>query len=549
MELVVVRLLSTGKLDAAFGAGGIVRTSITETDPRLGMTVTIDKTGRIHVVAGRAALTIARYLDTGEPDSTFGQGGVVTTLFLPNVTSFGQSFVRGVAIDERPPIVDPNSPAARGPFPRRIIAAGTVRGLQNRFHAAVARYDSDGQLDPTFGVDGEVLSELPAGIERDIPACARIDAEGRIVLGGRAADFTFDSDKFAIHRYLADGSPDATFNGSGAAVTSFPGGSCAVRGVTITSGQRIVAAGIFTPSNTFEDWSFALARYLPDGKLDPTFGNNGRILTTFGRSAFANCVTVDHKNRIVAAGNEAEIFTGRSTIARYHSSDGSLDTTFGESGKVIVDFNNPQSEAFSVVADLNDRLIAVGHAHLQFALARLREDGGLDSTFGNGDGKVRLELVEGQKSAAFAVTLDEKDRIIVAGVIFPPGEEPKMPNMTASVAIQDANISIGGGETSNDVHFPPFDLPGLSGGGILLFRFRPSGRSRLQVAFNSVPTQTFTLDSGDPRSFHEIYPLSALREENNELSMAVTPVSGAELGSVVISDVIILYGATPTGRL
>lgn len=103
--------------------------------------------------------------------------------------------------------------------------------------------------------------------------------------------------------------------------------------------------------------------------------------------------------------------------------------------------------------------------------------------------------------------------------------------------LQDANVTLPQGGI-NDLHIQ-FDLPGLSGDGILIFKLRSTGNTTFQFCINDAGTLSFTHPATPTRSFHEIYPFSTLREQANSLTMAV---SGD--GTVTVSDIIILYRTT-----
>ena len=119
-----------------------------------------------------------------------------------------------------------------------------------------------------------------------------------------------------------------------------------------------------------------------------------------------------------------------------------------------------------------------------------------------------------------------------------------MPKATRQGIIQDSNITLPQQGGSNDIEFPLFALPGLAGHGTLFFRLRGFGRTTFQFFLNNSGTQAFQVDTSPSRSYHEVFPLSTLKAENNQLVMAITPVSGEPLGSVTLSDVVIFYEAT-----
>ena len=185
----------------------------------------------------------------------------------------------------------------------------------------LARYNTDGSLDTTFGGDGRVINSFSY---RDDARAVAVQGDGKIVVVGRAQLGKYD---FLVVRYNADGSLDTTFDGDGWVTTDFAGSHDRAYAVTLQTDGKIVVAGSALLGPTIND--FALARYNSDGSLDTSFDGDGRATTSFhpaGSNDFAYDVAVQTDGKIVAAG-----YTwsdgGAFALARYNS-DGSLDTSF-----------------------------------------------------------------------------------------------------------------------------------------------------------------------------------------------------------------------------
>src|SRR5581483_7806589 len=262
------------------------------------------------------------------------------------------------------------------------------------FDFALARYNPDGSLDTSFGGDGKVLTDF--GGSDDEAFGVAIQADGKIVVAG-FSDVNGDFD-FAIVRYNPDGSLDNTFGSGGKITTDFGGGSDdGAFALSIQTDGRIVASGFSIPG-VGKTADFAIARYNPDGSLDTTFGNGGGVLTDFNNHSddvsFAIAIQTDGK--IVAAGF-SDTGSGSATdfaIARYNT-DGSPDTTFDNDGKVITDFGGDDDEANGVAIQSDGKIVAAGfsdaNGDFDFALARYNPDGSLDTSFG-GDGEVLTDF-------------------------------------------------------------------------------------------------------------------------------------------------------------
>ncbi len=284
------------------------------------------------------------------------------------------------------------------------------------FDFALARYNPDGSLDTSFGGDGKVLTDF--GGSDDEAFGVAIQADGKIVVAG-FSDVNGDFD-FAIVRYNPDGSLDNTFGSGGKITTDFGGGSDdGAFALSIQTDGRIVASGFSIPG-VGKTADFAIARYNPDGSLDTTFGNGGGVLTDFNNHSddvsFAIAIQTDGK--IVAAGF-SDTGSGSATdfaIARYNT-DGSPDTTFDNDGKVITDFGGDDDEANGVAIQSDGKIVAAGfsdaNGDFDFALARYNPDGSLDTSFG-GDGEVLTDF-DRSDDEAFGVAIQADGRIVAAG--------------------------------------------------------------------------------------------------------------------------------------
>lgn len=154
---------------------------------------------------------------------------------------------------------------------------------------------------------------------------------------------------------------------------------------------------------------FASAAQAAPGDLDPSFSADGRETTDLGPGpGQAQAVARQADGKIVTAGTSADDFA----LARYNP-DGSLDTTFSDDGKLTTDFGS-RDEANAVAVQNDGKIVAAGNADESndFALARYNADGSLDTTF-SGDGKVTTDF--GSSGAARAVSVQGDGKIVAAG--------------------------------------------------------------------------------------------------------------------------------------
>ena len=216
-------------------------------------------------------------------------------------------------------------------------------------------------------------------------------------------------------RAAGGGSLDDSFSHNGKLAVAI-GSSSVAKSVAIQSNGKIVVAGYsYGPDSPYV---FAVARFDPDGSLDTSFSNNGKVRTLIGRSSVADAVAIQDDGKIVVAGRatnpRGEVFA----LARYHA-DGSLDRSFALDGTRKISFGGsfPTDIAQGVAIDPGGKIVVVGGSDdgggLDFALARFRTDGALDRSFGSG-GKVTTSLGP-LDDLASSIAIQPGGEIVVAG--------------------------------------------------------------------------------------------------------------------------------------
>jgi uncharacterized delta-60 repeat protein len=180
----------------------------------------------------------------------------------------------------------------------KIVAVGFhVRRGDWRF--ALARFNSDGTLDTTFGGDGMVTTNFTKRGDSALGVAVR--SNGKILAAGEAGIGegldVFDT-RFALARYNPDGSLDRSFSANGKVMTNFTKAEDGASDIVIQDDGKIVAAGSAAGSGG----RFALARYHPDGTRDHAFGGDGRVTTRFHGGGRAHAAAIQGDGKIVAAG-------------------------------------------------------------------------------------------------------------------------------------------------------------------------------------------------------------------------------------------------------
>ena len=394
--LEALRFNSDGSLDTSFGSGGVV--TVDAASPSSAQAVAVQPDGR-SVVAGGAfdgvvdAFALARYNANGTLDGSFGSLGKVLTTIGPS--SAGANAVA----------LQPDG---------KIVAAGySYTGTTNYYIIALARYNPDGSSDTSFGTGGQVLTTV-AGLY-DSATSVAVQPDGKIVAAGYSVNIGMFNSDFAIVRYTPNGALDSSFGGTGKVSTSIAGGFDHGSGLVIQPDGKIVVAG---SGQVGANTNFALVRYNTDGSLDPAFGLSGRVSTDFGSGSpsYAVGLALQADGKLVAAGRVVVGGVGYFALTRYLP-NGTLDAAFGTGGKVSTQLGLSFDEAQAIAVMPNGKIIAAGTSwqgtFARYAVVRYEPDGSLDSSYGVG-GKVIVSFDDAGDLAS-AVALDPIGRVVIAG--------------------------------------------------------------------------------------------------------------------------------------
>jgi uncharacterized delta-60 repeat protein len=430
---VLVRYNTDGSLDTAFGAGGLV---ISNTDIasfaaiQAGVALQADA----KIVVGNDGFAAARYNSDGSFDTSFGTGGSVPAL------ETGGSLAYGV-------VVEPDG---------KIVASGASGNF------GLARFDSGGNLDPSFGIGGQATASFGGSAIDAHSLVAQPD--GKLLVAGSVE--TAEGEDFALVRYNIDGSLDATF-GTGGKVTRDFSEDDEISGVALQADGKIVVAGTTTAAGV-------LVRYNANGSIDSSFGIGGKVTTDAASSVERpEIVTIQSDGKIVVAGYS--FVSGSKTdfaLARYNS-NGSLDSSFGSGGKVLTDIGAITDDPTSIVIQPDGKILVVGTSGpigagpSDLGLVRYNSDGSLDTSFGNGaalNGSVFF-IEDGSATALNAGATVHDTELDIAG----------------SYAGASLALARHGGANSEDVFSASGNLSALNQGGDLIL----SGVAIGTVAQNS----------------------------------------------------------------
>jgi uncharacterized delta-60 repeat protein len=423
-----------GDVDLGFGVGGVGLTGITDAGGNpIGCKPVVQPDDKILVCGTRALngssgsdFLVARFTADGTLDSSFSFDGLVTVDFDNGV---GSDLANGIALQ------------ADG----KVVVVGTTSGATfDTSNFAVARLNSDGTLDTTFGAGtGKTTIEfdLNAGSGADVASGVAIQQDGKIVIVGSATTPT--GSDVAVARLLPDGSRDSGFNLTGKVNFGFalPGAvneTDAATAVAIDRQGRIVIGATANETSPEVQSVFAAARLTANGQLDANFHSNGRSTVAFdpgtGVSSAQTTGIVIQRNdgAIVMTGsaNSSASATPNSDIAVVRFlPDGSPDGNFGIGGKTLIAYDLEPSGldlAVGIAQQSDGRLILVGTSlgtPIQYGtVTRLTHDGSLDPTFGAFGKKTYDFALTTPDGQAFIGAAFQDTQIIVSGIAYvPPG--------------------------------------------------------------------------------------------------------------------------------
>jgi len=320
-DFLVLRYNANGSLDTTFDADGIVRTDFAGGHDR-AHDVGVQPDGKIVVVGYTITgslpfdTSVARYLPDGTLDTSFDGDGRAL-LSLGGTSQIGDS---GECVAFQ----------ADG----KIVIGGGVVG-----DFLVLRLNQNGSLDTNFNGSGFVMTSISTSgdVVRDIV----IQPDGKIVAGGS------DTNSLALARYNSNGTVDTTFGTNGIVETNFDGYTQGTS-LAVAPAGKLVAAGTAIPTGASQ-YRFAVARYNGNGSLDTTFSSDGKVVTSINSlGSFAQDVTVQSDGKIIASGYEGDFGQYNFSLVRYNT-DGTLDESFGNLGIVKADIQGNDALSASIL--------------------------------------------------------------------------------------------------------------------------------------------------------------------------------------------------------
>jgi uncharacterized delta-60 repeat protein len=375
-----------GTLDHSFGHGGKSYLKDVTGYPEA---VGVGRQGRI-VAAGFGGnqwadgdpFALARLRPKGELDRSFAQDGVQYTSFHARASADAISLGR------------------RG----GVVAAGVACADEQSCDLAVVRYKRDGKVDRSFGHHGKV--RLDFGFYSSANAVERT-AHHRILIAGSTCPENEGCDILLV-RLNRDGTLDRSFGSGGKVIADYdstraPDSCGGASDMDRDSKGRIVVGG-----SCADD--VALARFKPDGDLDRSFGNDGKVRRAMALEG-ASQLVIDSHDRIDVSGAVDRKRSARKrdgvSVARFRRGGG-LDRSFGKRGRTGT------ISGVSTAMDLDSRGRIVLAGGSLFTFARFKSNGHRDHSFGH-KGVATVGRHDWGYGYVLSMTADSKDRIIAAG--------------------------------------------------------------------------------------------------------------------------------------
>lgn len=335
--------------------------------------------GSVQMSGGGSNFALIRHNYDGSLDASFGVNGVVTT----SVESGSEGLALVIQNDGK------------------ILLGGGGNWFIN-----LARYNTDGSLDMTFGTNGTVITDVPGYYSEKCTALS-IQDDGKIVVGGYGSNGNDDVSHFMVLRYTASGVLDNTFGGGGITIGTIG----IAHSMVVQNDGKVLLGGE-------SDFKFALERYTANGLLDVGFGINGTVIEPIETSAQGKSLAVTADGKIILAGRSYQASGVSSFTTAQFMPNGVLDTSFGIGGIISTNVGVASSSGESVRLQSNGKIVVSGNAnggtnYSDFSIVRYTSDGNLDVGFGFG-GRI-ISSIGNSYSLNNGIAIDADGKLVLVG--------------------------------------------------------------------------------------------------------------------------------------
>jgi uncharacterized delta-60 repeat protein len=314
----------------------------------------------------------------------------------------------------------------------KILVAGSVELTSGaKSQVFVARYNSDGSIDKTFGDAGKFLSQIVT--QGSALLDIALSSSGAIYGAGYSSTVPYTN--LTAIKINANGLYENSFGTSGKVITNLSSASDG-RSIAIQADGKVLVGGYFSNSSGSD---YVITRYSSTGVIDPTFGTNGITYINYGTWDYFKKLSLQTDGKILLTGYLASGTTSENdySITRLLS-NGQVDTTFGVSGKTVTDFNGGFDEPSKILTQADGKILVFGSTYIagtdydnldsmgmplgerNFALARYNLNGTLDTSFGQ-SGKFVYDF-GGTADWGVNATLQSDGKILLAGWLTKNGQ-------------------------------------------------------------------------------------------------------------------------------
>ncbi|KJV05698.1 delta-60 repeat domain-containing protein [Methylocucumis oryzae] len=280
------------------------------------------------------------------------------------------------------------------------------------FDMAIVRYLSSGALDTKFGDNGMVTTSLSSA--DDAAYSVLLQDDGKIVVVGTSGSGR--NAQFALVRYLPNGKLDTSFGERGTVVTAIGNGDDEAYGAVLQANGKIIVVGA---SYNGHDYDIALVRYTTAGLVDKSFTGDGIYTLDLDNSLDgAQAVALQADGKLLVGGINYKDGFAYFALVRYLS-NGELDRSFSKDGIVMTELGDYDDEANSIIVQADGKILVAGVHYngddTDFAVVRYLANGQLDNAFGNNG--IVITGLSTTKEQAYSVALQQDGKILVTGSI------------------------------------------------------------------------------------------------------------------------------------
>ena len=393
----IVRFLPSGELDPAFGVGGLVLSDFNALSD-FANAVALQGDGKILVVGSSGNnlardVSLARFTSEGFLDVNFGVDGKV-------LYDFEDGYGQASSV-----ILDGN----------HIIVGGSWSdywewSIDKTTEAVLIRFTSEGAQETSFGTDGRVIFHGIADVQiHDVI----LQSDSKILVAGHTSGAMFDD--IYLARYESDGSPDLTFGEDGVVVMSFSPSDDQASALALQNDGKILVLG-FSYNMDKQNYEMIIVRYTNTGQIDLSFGDEGKtFFDDLGYSWFMKDIVFDSNGMIIVAGQQYGGGYSDIGVVRF-TQDGIFDKSVvinepnpgllsGESFVIDADDN------LFIVGHYREKY----YDDADVALVRLNSDLELDPSFGPSGSGIVITDLNGWNDCGQAMMLQNETKLIVAG--------------------------------------------------------------------------------------------------------------------------------------